>query len=94
MTGMGKSKSTRIYEVYSGDIEEVIEKKDALLPAFKEALKLFQQKNWSDAITSFTECLHIYPHDRVSQIYLGRSIEFKLDPPKDDWDGSTHMMVK
>ncbi len=90
----GKKKPVRIFEVFSGDEFEVIEKKQQILQSYSEGLSNFHARKWDDSMRLFQQCLQVYPEDIVSKIYFDRCHQYKENPPPDDWDGVLRMVQK
>ena len=65
-----------------------------LLKRYNEALQLYKNRQWQEAIDGFKKALEIDPHDGPSRLYIERSEEYKLHPPEDDWGGVFVMKTK
>ena len=75
----GKEAPVTIYEL-SLDLD------DELVNMFHEALSLYRQGRFKDALALFSNLKKDY-NDPVSQIFVQRCREFILNPPPEDWDG-------
>ena len=69
-------------------------KKLEMIPVYEEALNQYKMRKWDAAIDGFKKALSIYPSDGPSALYLQRSMDFKNNPPSDDWDGVFVMSTK
>ena len=88
---MGKEEPVKVWELISekGKEPEMYKK---ILPAYHEALKLYQNQDWSKAIEAFkaSDALEdMFPGRKTnpSRIYIPRCEHFQSNPPGDDWDG-------
>lgn len=92
---VGKSVPVTSYELlYTKDDAPELEKKLSVL--FEEALKLYKEKRWDEALAVFKETLEIeyerFPllkgvKTNPSEIYIERCEEYIQNPPPHDWDG-------
>ncbi|MGQ0793604.1 MAG: CHASE2 domain-containing protein [Deltaproteobacteria bacterium] len=81
----GKDKPVAIFELMSG--EPAPEDKRELASAFSEAVCLYREREFHEALEKFTEILEKFPHDKPSQLYQERCEGFIIAPPDVDWDG-------
>jgi class 3 adenylate cyclase/DNA-binding response OmpR family regulator len=58
-----------------------------LLINYNKGLQLFDMREWNPAHEYFSKAAEINKSDYLSQLYLGRTVEFKRTPPPDNWDG-------
>ncbi|MEQ8352599.1 MAG: tetratricopeptide repeat protein [Leptospiraceae bacterium] len=65
-----------------------------LMNLYNEALQLYKNRQWQEAIDGFKKALEVDPTDGPSKLYLERSEEYKANPPGDDWDGVFVMKTK
>lgn len=70
------------------------EQKMELLKRYNEALQLYKNRQWQQAIDGFKKALEIDPEDGPSKLYIQRSEEYLANPPEDDWDGVFVMKTK
>ncbi|MEQ9363676.1 MAG: protein kinase [Leptospirales bacterium] len=82
----GKDASTRIYEVFNHDSEELREKKQEHQALFNEAIATYQAADWSGATRLFGEYYAKIPEDKIVTPFLERCERFQTLPP-DDWAG-------
>ena len=69
------------------------EKKE-MLKYYNIGLNAYKQRKWDTSIQAFEKALELVPEDGPSKLYLDRSIEYKENPPPDDWDGVFTMTEK
>lgn len=67
---------------------------EELLKHYNAGLAAYKQRKWDDAIGSFREALKVKEDDGPSKLYLERSMEYKDNPPDQDWDGVFTMKTK
>jgi len=67
---------------------------DELLKLYNEALALYKNRKWAEAIEGFKKALSIKPDDGPSKLYLERAQAYQKNPPDDDWDGVFVMKTK
>jgi class 3 adenylate cyclase len=82
---MGKSKSTRIYEVSNEFYASV---------SFQSGIKLYRNQLWPQAISAFDAALLDHPTDTAAQVYLNRIAQLQSSPPSTDWDGVWNFETK
>ncbi|MCR9142095.1 MAG: protein kinase [bacterium] len=82
----GKDESTRIYEVFNHDTEEIREKKIKHQSLLDEAIETYRSANWSEATRLFGEYYAKFPEDKIITPFLERCERFQTLPPE-DWAG-------
>jgi len=86
----GKNKPVAIYEPL-GLLESIDRSVRMDLRRFHLGLKHYRTRRWDDAEQAIFTLSRADPQTKVYQIYLDRIIQFRKQPPPDDWDGSyTH----
>ena len=83
----GKDKHVTIYEPI-GLLEDVDKSIRQDLKRFKLALKFYRSQHWDDAEREFFALSSIDKDRKIYQIYLDRIMEYRKNPPAEDWDGS------
>ncbi len=84
----GKEEPIRIYEIFNHNSDNIRDWKQEMMPLYSEGLAGYHMRQWDDSIQCFQQCLHIFPDDSVSQMYLKRALHYKTNPPADDWNGA------
>jgi len=83
----GKKKSVSVYEVFNGDPEQVVEFKEQTKSSFEEGLRLYYERNFSEASVQFNQVLQKNPGDKAARIYLERSAHYMVKGVPEDWTG-------
>lgn len=68
--------------------------KHEILKIYNEAMALYKQRNWKEAMATFNRCLAIDPKDGPSKLYVERCEAHIASPPDEDWDGVFVMKTK
>jgi adenylate cyclase len=79
---VGKSKPERVYQIL-GEKNESSEDEQKNVAAFHEALDLYRNRKWDDALNLFKGM----EDDRLSAIYVSRIEELMRVPPPEGWEG-------
>lgn len=64
------------------------------LPAWEEAIALYDERKYREAGLAFQKVLEINPDDGSPKLYVDRCEYFVEEPPEDDWDGVFVMKTK
>ena len=64
------------------------------LPAWKEAIALYDERKYAEATSAFKKVVDIKPDDGPPKLYIERCEYFAEDPPESDWDGVFVMKTK
>lgn len=89
----GKREPVRIYELIGKGPPTSSAK--ALIEHFGNALQLYRQQRWDEAIAAFDYVrTEIKLDDGPSSMYIQRCQELKLAPPGEFWDGTYTMTTK
>jgi len=88
----GKKKPILIFELIC-EKGKLSKKQRDFIKFYEEGLKLYFEKKWKAAITSFQAALKIID-DYASNEFIRRCEEFSKNPPSDDWDGIWEMKTK
>jgi adenylate cyclase len=89
----GKKEPRRVFEVLCkrGQMSDALMKgRDQ----YHEALRLYRNGKFSDAIAVFEEVLHFMPDDHLTRKYLERARVYAITPPPNGWDGVFEMKSK
>ena len=95
---VGKTDSIQTVEIidfFSNEKDKII----SFVKTYQEGLAYYYNKKWDKAIDKFKismkyETKYYSKHINPSKVYLERSMFYKLNPPKDDWDGVTILTKK
>lgn len=68
----GKSISVTIYDVYSYDALEIIDKKNQIKHEFEKGVFFFEENNYDHARIAFENCLNIFAEDKAAKYYLNK----------------------
>ena len=90
----GKQLSIGIYECFSSDTEDQIDKKEKTLSTFNEAMHHYLNKSFSNAAISFESVININPEDRTTLFFLNNSIHYLQKGVPENWSGVVEMMSK
>jgi len=90
---VGKTEPVSVYQIlgYPEDIDEPMAEAYA---GYAEGLAAYRDRQWDQAIAAFEKVLAIAPDDGPSKTMQARCIEYKADPPPEDWNGSYAMKTK
>jgi len=61
---------------------------------YHEALRLYRQRQFQEALHTFQEVLDYIPNDALARKYLERTRAFTITPPPVNWDGVFEMKTK
>lgn len=69
----GKKDSTKVYEVLDGDAESVVQAKLSTMKEMEEAIELFTEGKFKEAILKFEEVIKLNPDDKAAIAYRDRA---------------------
>ncbi|MBN2401079.1 MAG: tetratricopeptide repeat protein [Spirochaetes bacterium] len=72
----------------------ITKEKEEVLKYYNLGLTAYKERKWDEAVRAFEQALSLDPKDGPSDVYLGRSKQFKINPPPADWDGVYVMKTK
>lgn len=90
----GKSKPIKIYQIISSLNEFSEINWQFIIPEFEEGIKLYREKNFAKSLEKFQKIISIHKNDKPSLLYIKRCEEFLKNPPKDDWQGISEVIMK
>jgi adenylate cyclase len=90
----GRQRPARVFELVATREQSLPKNYGTILPVFTNGIKYYHTRDWKKAEDCFQFCLNLMPDDGPSKEYLRRAIEFKLNPPPEDWDGVYTMHTK
>jgi class 3 adenylate cyclase len=85
---LGKQEPITIYEIFSGDPENVRTMKSALKKDFEQAIALYQVKEFAKATQLFKQYLAQFPDDKPARLYLKRCERYAIEGVPEDWNGT------
>jgi adenylate cyclase len=90
---VGKSEPITVYELMEV-IGKVPEKKEDILVHYRQALAMYKERRWKEAMAGFVRALKIDMEDGPSKVYYLRCKTFLVNPPPAGWDGVTNLSSK
>ena len=95
----GKEKGIKVYQMlgkYSDAFGSSVTEQDVSLVRKTEvAFEAYVHQKWDEAQKMYENIKNECPHDLLAQLYLKRIEEFKKNPPpREGWDGVTHLLTK
>ena len=90
----GKSTPVTIFEVFTGDPENIAVAKRNSLKDFNAAIDLYYQKQFGSALVLFQRCLNLCGDDQIANIYVRRCKHYIEHGCRSDWDGVEHLEIK
>ena len=83
---VGKDEATTVYQLLSrkGELDDATAE---VVGLYDQAMALYRDQRWDDAIEMFHQALRIDPEDAPSQKLIARCEQYKVSPPPEDWDG-------
>ena len=83
---VGKNEPVPVHELLARK-NETSSEMSGVVEQYLKGLKLYQDRNFADAVKEFEKVLTIDPDDGPSQTYVKRCVMFIETPPEKDWDG-------
>jgi len=83
---VGKKEPVPVHELLARK-NETSSEMSGVVEQYLKGLKLYQDKNFADAVKEFEKVLTIDPEDGPSLTYVKRCGMFIETPPEKDWDG-------
>jgi adenylate cyclase len=90
----GKQSSIGIYECFSSDSEDQVNKKEKTLSTFNEGMYHYLNKSFGNAVNSFESVTDINPQDLTTQFFLDNSIRYLQKGVPENWSGVIEMLNK
>lgn len=66
----GKREPMAVFEIYDGDSDDLVLRKDAIRDSFEEAIRAFYGQDYAKAMRGFRDTLEILPRDEPSHHYI------------------------
>ena len=79
----GKDQGVKVYELYDEEAANVTEGYEI----FREALRIYQSRNFERALKLFSDSKNALENDHPSSLYIDRCKDYIQHPPSGDWDG-------
>lgn len=89
----GKERATKVYELMEKR-EEASSDMLHLVHAFSEAIALYSNRRFEQALQLFQTILRNHSDDGPTQVYLKRCAAYIEQPPPTDWDGAFTLLSK
>ena len=90
----GKHKLLGIVECINGFEGDQFEKKLSTLTLFSEAMTLYHDQQFENAITIFHEVLAVDPDDQTARFFLENAARFLTQGVPENWTGAEEMLSK
>jgi adenylate cyclase len=90
----GKQSSIGIYECFSSDGEDQVNKKEKTLSAFNEGMVHYLNKAFDKAIKAFEWVSAANPEDRTTQFFLHKASGYHQQGVPENWSGVVEMANK
>jgi adenylate cyclase len=90
---VGINEPVRLHNVLAVE-EEATDEMRAFVGVFHNALDLFEERKFKEAVQGFKEAQALIAADGPSKIYLDRCKAYLAKPPEDGWDGVYNLTEK
>jgi len=90
----GKKLPVRVYEILASKENGLTETIKKVIESFNQGMECYLRQDWDKGIYYFENALSIDSEDPPSKVYLDRCKEYKINPPRKDWDGVYTMTTK
>lgn len=90
----GKTKPIKVFELLGSNDFPISDVEKEGYSIYCDAMNLYKQKDFSNALQKFEKVLSILPYDGPSKVYIKRCKLFIDNPPPADWDGVFIMKTK
>lgn len=87
----GKQQAISVYEIYAGDLPDLIELKYKTSEIFEQALEFYYQKNLTKSHQEFQKVLKLNSQDIAAKFYLKNCETLLKRGIPEDWDGIEHL---
>jgi adenylate cyclase len=91
---VGKTEPATLYEVFDADPPELFDAKKETLAKHAEALRLYHDRDFANALRLFRECEKRLPNDVILKRYIKRATDYQRQPPSKDWTGIEYLTSK
>ena len=83
----GLTRPLAVFEALDHHTEATFPRRAEVLEAYADGLRLYRQRNWTRAASSFRAATLANPDDKPSRVFWERCLQFTETPPLADWDG-------
>ncbi len=83
----GKQTALDIYDMYDGDMEDIISLKHQTQTDFEMGQQQYFSKEFMNSVPFFQQVLRLNQHDMTAQLFLERAVRLGTEGVPDDWDG-------
>ncbi len=83
----GKNTSVSVFEIFDGELPEIIELKAKTAKDFENAVSLYYKREFIDAQELFMKIIAVNPKDRAASLYLSKCEKLIILSPGAEWDG-------
>jgi adenylate cyclase len=90
---VGKSEPITVYELLEVP-GKVPERKEEILVHYNQALVMYKERRWKDAMAGFVRALKLDMEDSPSKLYYLRCRAYIKTPPPETWDGVSNLSSK
>jgi hypothetical protein len=90
----GKLAPIRIYECFNAMEEGDLDKQLSALPYYQQGVQEYFNKSFREASDTFSRVLEIFPDDKTTRLFLGRSKQYLDSGTPENWTGVEEMQYK
>ena len=83
----GSTQPFAVFEALDHHDEKSFARRDEVLQAYAEGLRLYRQRDWTQAALRFHTASLANPADRPSTMFRERCRQYMDAPPPESWDG-------
>ncbi len=82
----GKLQGIKIFEPFNMN-EGDREKLGKILELSEKGFQHYLKKEWKEGVEAYKQVLELKPHDKLSEMFIGRCEAYMQEAPSGDWDG-------
>ncbi|MEM9485627.1 MAG: adenylate/guanylate cyclase domain-containing protein [Cyanobacteria bacterium P01_F01_bin.116] len=90
----GKRQPVHLYEVLGLRSHPLPPSQQAQITLYHKGRSFYQQRQFDQAIETFSQLLRQTPNDQATRLYLERCHQLQQTPPSGDWDGAWQLQEK
>ena len=83
----GSTQPFAVFEALDHHDEKSFVRRDEVLEAYAEGLRLYRQQDWTQAAQRFQTATQANPADTPSRLFVERCRSYMQAPPPNNWDG-------